>query len=51
MVGRSVESDALPTTDMIPQSDTAVNTYSMVNMKKFVHPKARKRKQRLGGFQ
>ena len=31
MVGRSVESDALPTTDMIPQSDTAVNTHSMVN--------------------
>ena len=31
MVGRSVESDALPTTDMVPQSDTAVNTHSMVN--------------------
>lgn len=33
MVGRSVESDALPTTDMIPQSDTAVNTHSMQNIK------------------
>ena len=31
MVGRSVESDALLTTDMIPQFDTAVNTHSMVN--------------------
>lgn len=33
IVGRSVESDALPTTDMIPQSDTAVNTHSMQNIK------------------
>ena len=33
MVGRAVESAAIPTTDMVPQSDTAVNTHSMQNIK------------------
>ncbi len=31
MVGRAVNTAAIPTTDMVPQSDTAVNTHSMVN--------------------
>ena len=33
MVGRAVNTAAIPTTDMVPQSDTAVNTHSMQNIK------------------
>ena len=46
MVEQSGNSDTSTTTDMVPQSDTAVNTHSMVSMKKSMLPKDRQIKTR-----